>query len=134
MRGKRVAIPGKLTTAYLVMQLYEADFEPIFVPFDQILETVTRGEADAGVVIHEGQLTYPESGLNKIVDLGEWWHQETNLPLPLGGNLIRRSLDPAIVRAAATLLKEEHPVCSRQSRRGSELRLAVRARSRHYYR
>ena len=106
LRGKRVAIPGKLTTAYLVMQLYEPDFEPVFVPFDQILETVMRGEADAGVVIHEGQLTYPESGLNKIVDLGEWWHKETNLPLPLGGNLIRRSLDPAIVRAAAILLKE----------------------------
>ena len=106
LRGKRVAIPGKMTTAYLVMQLYEAEFEPIFVPFDQILETVTRGEADAGVVIHEGQLTYAESGLKKVVDLGEWWHKETNLPLPLGGNLIRRSLDPAIVRAAAILLKE----------------------------
>jgi 1,4-dihydroxy-6-naphthoate synthase len=106
LRGKRVAIPGKLTTAYLVTQLYESDFEPIFTPFDQILETVSRGDADAGVVIHEGQLTYAESGLKKIVDLGEWWHQETGLPLPLGGNFILRSLDSEIVRAAANLLTE----------------------------
>jgi 1,4-dihydroxy-6-naphthoate synthase len=106
LRGKRVAIPGKMTTAFLVMQLYENEIEPVFTPFDQILETVSRGEADAGVVIHEGQLTYAESGLKKIVDLGEWWHQETGLPLPLGGNFILRSLDSAIVRLAANLLKE----------------------------
>jgi 1,4-dihydroxy-6-naphthoate synthase len=106
LRGKRVAIPGKLTTAFLVAQLYESDFEPIFTPFDEILETVSRGEADAGVVIHEGQLTYAESGLKKIVDLGEWWHQETGLPLPLGGNFILRSLDPGIIRTAGNLLKE----------------------------
>jgi 1,4-dihydroxy-6-naphthoate synthase len=106
LRGKRVAIPGKMTTAFLVMQLYERDIEPIFTPFDEILETVSRGDADAGVVIHEGQLTYAESGLKKIVDLGEWWHQETGLPLPLGGNLILRSLDHRTVRAAANLLKE----------------------------
>jgi 1,4-dihydroxy-6-naphthoate synthase len=95
-----------MTTAYLVMQLYEREFEPVFTPFDQILETVSRGEADAGVVIHEGQLTFAESGLKKVVDLGEWWHQETQLPLPLGGNLILRSLDRRIVRAAAKLLTE----------------------------
>ena len=101
LRGKRIAIPGKMTTAYLVLQLYEREFEPVFTPFDQILETVSRGEADAGVVIHEGQLTYAESGLKKIVDLGEWWHQETGLPLPLGGNLILRSLDRRTVSTAA---------------------------------
>ena len=106
LRGKRIAIPGKMTTAFLVMQLYEREFEPVFKPFDDILGCVSRGEADAGVVIHEGQLTFAESGLKKIVDLGEWWHQETSLPLPLGGNLIRRSLDPSTVRAAAQLLKE----------------------------
>jgi 1,4-dihydroxy-6-naphthoate synthase len=106
LRGKRLAIPGKLTTAYLVMQLYEPEIEPIFTPFDEIIETVSRGDADAGVVIHEGQLTYAQSGLKKIVDLGEWWHQETGLPLPLGGNLILRSLDAATVRSAAVLLKE----------------------------
>jgi 1,4-dihydroxy-6-naphthoate synthase len=106
LRGKRVAIPGKMTTAYLVLQLYEREIEPVFTSFDEILDTVTRGEADAGVVIHEGQLTYAESGLKKIVDLGEWWHQETGLPLPLGGNLILRSLDRRTVLMAANLLKE----------------------------
>lgn len=106
LRGKRIAIPGKMTTAYLVMQLYEREFEPVFTPFDEILETVSRGEADAGVVIHEGQLTFAESGLKKIVDLGEWWHQETGLPLPLGGNLILRSLDRRTILAAAKLLTE----------------------------
>ncbi|MBZ5670118.1 MAG: ABC transporter substrate-binding protein [Acidobacteriia bacterium] len=106
LRGKRVAVPGKMTTAYLVLQLYERDFEPIFTPFDQVLEAVTRGGVDAGVVIHEGQLTYAESGLTKIVDLGEWWYRETTLPLPLGGNAIRRTLDRGTLRAVARLLKE----------------------------
>jgi 1,4-dihydroxy-6-naphthoate synthase len=106
LQGKRVAIPGRLTTAYLVARLYESDFEPVFVPFDEVFEAVTRGDADAGVVIHEGQLTYAESGLKKMVDLGEWWHQETGLPLPLGGNLILRSLGPEIIRDAANILKE----------------------------
>jgi len=106
LKGKRVAIPGKLTTAYLVARLYESDFEPIFVPFDSVFDTVVKGEADAGVVIHEGQLTYAESGLKKIADLGEWWHQETGLPLPLGGNFILRSLGPETVRNAANILKE----------------------------
>jgi 1,4-dihydroxy-6-naphthoate synthase len=101
-----VAVPGKMTTAYLVLQLYARDFEPVFTPFDQVLEAVTRGRADAGVVIHEGQLTYAESGLTKVVDLGEWWHQETALPLPLGGNAIRRSFDQHTLRAVARLLKE----------------------------
>jgi len=105
LSGKRIAVPGKMTTAYLVLRLYEPHFEPIFTPFDQILETVTRGGADAGVVIHEAQLTYAEAGLKKIVDLGEWWHQETALPLPLGGNLILRSLDRRTVRAVAKVLK-----------------------------
>jgi 1,4-dihydroxy-6-naphthoate synthase len=106
LKGKRIAIPGKMTTAYLVMQLYESEFEPVFTPFDQILEAVSRGDAEAGVVIHEGQLTFAESGLKKIVDLGEWWYQETSLPLPLGGNLILRSLDPRIIRSAAKVLTE----------------------------
>jgi 1,4-dihydroxy-6-naphthoate synthase len=105
LRGKRIAVPGKMTTAHLVLQLYEREFEPIFTPFDRILETVAQGKADAGVVIHEGQLTYAETGLKKIVDLGEWWHQETALPLPLGGNLILRSLDRHTIRTVAKLLK-----------------------------
>jgi len=106
VKGKRVAIPGKMTTAHLVLQLYEREFEPVFTRFDQILETVARGGADAGVVIHEGQLTYARAGLTKIVDLGEWWHHETSLPLPLGGNLILRSLGTATIHNVASLLKE----------------------------
>jgi len=106
LRGKRVAVPGKMTTAYLVLQLHERDFEPVFTPFDEILEAVARGTVDAGVVIHEGQLTYSESGLMKVLDLGEWWHQETGLPLPLGGNAIKRSLDCRTLHAVAKLMKE----------------------------
>jgi 5,8-dihydroxy-2-naphthoate synthase len=106
LKGKRIAVPGKRTTAYLVLQLYEPEIEAVFTPFDRILETVTRGEADAGVVIHEGQLTFAREGLRKIVDLGEWWFQETKLPLPLGGNAIRRSLDSAVRQKAAKLLHD----------------------------
>jgi 1,4-dihydroxy-6-naphthoate synthase len=105
VRGKRIAVPGKMTTGYLLLQLYDREFEPVFMPFDRILDAVIRGTVDAGVVIHEGQLTYAGAGLKKIVDLGEWWHQETGLPLPLGGNLILRSLDRATIRGAAKLLK-----------------------------
>ena len=106
LKGKKVAVPGKLTTAYLVLQLYEQEVEPVFTPFDRIFESVTQGEADAGVVIHEGQLTYPGEGLRKIVDLGEWWYQQTGLPLPLGGNAIRSSLDRRTLHQAARLIKE----------------------------
>jgi 1,4-dihydroxy-6-naphthoate synthase len=92
LKGKRVAVPGEATTAYLALRLYEPEVVPLFTPFDQIFERVASGEADAGVTIHEGQLTYTGCGLTKILDLGEWWHQQTSLPLPLGGNAIRRSL------------------------------------------
>lgn len=105
LRGKRVAVPGKMTTAYLALLLYERDIEPLVVPFDEIIATVASGAADAGVVIHEGQLTYSLEGLNKLVDLGEWWQGETGLPLPLGGNVIRRALGTAVIRQAAELLK-----------------------------
>ena len=106
LKKKRVAVPGKMTTAYLVLQLYEPEIEAVFTPFDRIIEAVTRGDADAGVVIHEGQLTYAREGLRKIVDLGEWWHEETRLPLPLGGNAIRRILDANVLRQVAKLLKD----------------------------
>lgn len=106
LKGKRVAIPGKKTTAYLALRLYEPDIETVEVRFDEILEKVVKGEADAGVVIHEGQLTYGSYGLAKSVDLGVWWKNETGLPLPLGGNVIRRSLGPEIIRRADELLHE----------------------------
>ncbi|MFB3924002.1 MAG: menaquinone biosynthesis family protein [Terriglobia bacterium] len=106
LKGKRVAVPGRMTTAYLALQLYEPRVEPVVTPFDKILESVARGETDAGVVIHEGQLTYTREGLHKVVDLGEWWFQETQLPLPLGGNAIKRSLDTRTRRQVARLLKQ----------------------------
>jgi 5,8-dihydroxy-2-naphthoate synthase len=104
LKGKRIAIPGKKTTAYLALCLYESDFEPVETRFDEILDAVIKGDADAGVVIHEGQLTYGSYGLAKMVDLGIWWKNETGLPLPLGGNVIRRALDPEIIRRADELL------------------------------
>ena len=106
LKGKRIAIPGKKTTAYLALCLYEPDFEPVETRFDEILDKVIKGEADAGVVIHEGQLTYGSYGLTRKVDLGVWWKNETGLPLPLGGNVIRRGLDLEIIRRADELLHE----------------------------
>src|SRR5204862_6154753 len=85
VRGKRVAVPGKLTSAYLALKLFEPDFEPVVTPFDQIEDAVVDGKVDAGLLIHEGQLTYADRGLHLMVDLGEWWFQQTGLPLPLGG-------------------------------------------------
>jgi 1,4-dihydroxy-6-naphthoate synthase len=106
LRGKRVAVPGKMTSAYLALLLYERDVEPVVVPFDEIFQCVSSGAADAGVVIHEGQLTYSLEGLSKWVDLGEWWQKETGLPLPLGGNVIRRDLGMAVIREVARRVKE----------------------------
>jgi 1,4-dihydroxy-6-naphthoate synthase len=116
LQGKKVAVPGKMTTGCLVLRLYEPDLETVTVPFDQIFECVANGEADAGVVIHEGQLTYAREGMGKIVDLGEWWYQETNLPLPLGGNAILRALDRKTQANATRALKEsiEYALAHRQ--------------------
>lgn len=105
LKKKRVAIPGRMTTAYLTLSLFETDLETVEVPFDQILDSVASGSVDAGVIIHEGQLTYSLKGLRKVVDLGEWWHQQTGLPLPLGGNVIRRSLNPDVIRRVARILR-----------------------------
>lgn len=105
LKKRRVAVPGKMTTAYLALMLFEPDIEPVVAPFDQILRLVAKGEADAGVVIHEGQLTYGTEGLTKVIDLGEWWHQQTGLPLPLGGNAIRRSLGADLTRRVSRILR-----------------------------
>ena len=107
VKGRKVAIPGTLTTAYLTLRLYEPDFEYVIVPFDRIEQFVAEGNADAGLLIHEGQLTYADNGLRKIVDLGEWWNQRTGgLPLPLGGNIIRRDLGPDMIRTVSKLLHD----------------------------
>jgi 1,4-dihydroxy-6-naphthoate synthase len=107
VKGRKIAIPGTLTTAYLTLRIYEPDFEYVIVPFDQIEAFVADGKADAGLLIHEGQLTYAENGLRKIVDLGEWWSARTGgLPLPLGGNIIRRDLGPDMIRKISTLLHD----------------------------
>lgn len=107
VKGRKIAIPGTLTTAYLTLRIYEPDFEYVIVPFDQIEAFVADGKADAGLLIHEGQLTYAENGLRKIVDLGEWWSARTGgLPLPLGGNIIRRDLGPDMIRKVSTLLHD----------------------------
>jgi len=92
IRGKRIAIPGMLTSAYLAMRMFEPDFEAVVTPFDQIEDAVVQGKADLGLLIHEGQLTFAEQGLHLLQDLGEWWFGETGLPLPLGGNVVRKDL------------------------------------------
>jgi 1,4-dihydroxy-6-naphthoate synthase len=107
VKGQRIAIPGTLTTAYLTLRLYEPDFEYVVVPFDQIQQAVLDGKAAAGLLIHEGQLTYQDEGLQKIVDLGEWWAERTDgLPLPLGGNIIRRDLGPAMISKVSKMLHD----------------------------
>jgi 1,4-dihydroxy-6-naphthoate synthase len=106
LRGKKIAIPGTMTTAYLTLKLFQPDFEAVAIPFDQIMNEVRNGSVDAGLIIHEGQLTYASQKLHKIVDLGEWWHQATHLPLPLGGNVIRRDLGKEDIREISRLLKE----------------------------
>jgi 1,4-dihydroxy-6-naphthoate synthase len=105
LRGRRVAVPGKLTTAYLALQLYQPDCVTEVVPFDQIEEAVLRDEVELGLLIHEGQLTYADSGLQLWADLGDWWLQETGLPLPLGGNAVRRDLGPELMNQIARDLR-----------------------------
>ena len=107
VKGRRIAIPGTLTTAYLTLKLYEPSFDYVVVPFDRIQEAVMAGQADAGLLIHEGQLTYEEEGLRKVVDLGEWWAERTGgLPLPLGGNIIRRDLGPEMIARVSRMLHD----------------------------
>ncbi|HUL70197.1 MAG TPA: MqnA/MqnD/SBP family protein [Gemmatimonadales bacterium] len=105
VRGRRIAVPGKLTTAYLALRLYQPEFEEVVVPFDQIEAAVAEGKVDLGLLIHEGQLTFGDQGLHLWADLGAWWAGETGLPLPLGGNVVRRDLGEAVVRQVARDLK-----------------------------
>jgi 1,4-dihydroxy-6-naphthoate synthase len=100
LHGKRIAVPGKLTTANLLLQLYGTGFDNLLVvPFDQVMPSLNRGEADAGVIIHESRFTYRESGFDEILDLGAWWESDTGLPIPLGGILARRDLGSETIRA-----------------------------------
>ena len=105
IRGRRIGVPGKLTTAYLALKLYQPDFEEVVIPFDQIESAVERGDVDVGLLIHEGQLTYADAGFHLWEDLGEWWLGDTGLPLPLGGNVVRRDLGDDVIQQIARDLK-----------------------------
>jgi 1,4-dihydroxy-6-naphthoate synthase len=105
LAGKTIAVPGEWTTAFLALKLYEPRVKHVVVPFDEIMGHVGRGEADVGLLIHEGQLTHEGEGFALIEDLGEWWHSETGLPLPLGGNVVRRDLGEQTVCEVARLIK-----------------------------
>ncbi len=102
----KVAVPGKLTSAFLALRIFNPEFAYEVVPFDRIIEAVQEGRADAGLLIHEGQLFYQSMGLHKVLDLGEWWHERTGLPLPMGGNAIRRELGPEVMRKVSGYLHE----------------------------
>ena len=105
LAGRLVAVPGELTTAFLALQLYQPAARHVVVAFDEIEDFVAAGKADAGLLIHEGQLTFADRGLHLWADMGEWWYQETGLPLPLGGNVVRRDLGDDLMRAIARDLK-----------------------------
>ncbi len=106
LKGKVIAIPGTMTSAFLILKLFEPDFKPVVVPFDQVFQAVADDRADGGLVIHEGQLTYSSLGLHAVIDLGEWWHRDTGLPLPLGGNAIRKDLGSTAISRIARILKQ----------------------------
>ncbi len=105
LEGRRIGVPGKLTTAYLALKLFQPAFTEVILPFDRIEDAVQAGEVDAGLLIHEGQLTFADQGLSLWTDLGAWWLAETGLPLPLGGNVVRRDLGAAVTRQIARDLK-----------------------------
>ncbi len=106
LKGKRIAVPGLLTTAYLCLKIFEQDFEPVVTPFDQILDAVQNHSADAGLIIHEAQLTYNRSGFHRVLDLGKWFKQEYGLPLPLGGNVLLRSLAPDVKSECTRMMRD----------------------------
>jgi 1,4-dihydroxy-6-naphthoate synthase len=106
LAGKRIAVPGMRTTAYLALKLFEPNFEAVTIAFDKILDAVHDGTVDAGLLIHEGQLLFAQEGLHRVVDLGLWWQEQTGLPLPLGGNAIRRALGRETGRQVARAIRE----------------------------
>jgi 1,4-dihydroxy-6-naphthoate synthase len=105
LAGTRIAVPGKMTSAFLALKLYLGEFQYVVVPFDKIFDAVATGNADVGLIIHEGQLTYQRAGFEKIIDLGQWWKQRTGLPLPLGGNVIRKTIPAAIRSDLAQIMR-----------------------------
>jgi 1,4-dihydroxy-6-naphthoate synthase len=106
LNGKKIAVPGEMTSAFLALRLFLGKFDYLVVRFDQIFDAVKSGRADAGLIIHEGQLTYAQSGFEKIVDLGEWWKHETGLPLPLGGNVMRKDIPPPVRHDLSEIIRE----------------------------
>ncbi len=106
LAGKRIGVPGLKTTAYLTLKLFEPNFEPVVMAFDKILDAVKNDVVEAGLLIHEGQLLFPQLGMHRVVDLGVWWHEQTGLPLPLGGNAVRRALGPAVGLQIAKTIKD----------------------------
>lgn len=107
LKNKTVAVPGTLTSAFLALKLFEPDINYVVIPFDQIIDAVKEGKVDAGLIIHEGQLTYQDEGLKCIVDLGKWWHEKSGgLPLPLGGNVIRKDLGIEVMEEISEILRE----------------------------
>jgi 1,4-dihydroxy-6-naphthoate synthase len=106
LKGKQIAVPGKLTTAYLALKLFQPDFEPVVTPFDKILDAVRERTVAAGLIIHEGQLTYGREGFHRIIDLGSWWKRAHGLPLPLGGNALLRRLSKNVRAECCRLMRE----------------------------
>jgi 1,4-dihydroxy-6-naphthoate synthase len=106
LKGKRIAVPGKLTSAFLALRLFESDFDPVVTPFDKIMDAVRERSVDAGLIIHEGQLTFDRQGFHRVLDLGKWWKTAYGLPLPLGGNALRRSLSAAVKTECCRLMRE----------------------------
>ncbi|HIP43343.1 MAG TPA: ABC transporter substrate-binding protein [Aquifex aeolicus] len=120
LRGKRIAVPGELTTAFLTLKLYEPNFEHIVIPFDEIINAVVEGKVDAGLVIHEGQLSYKDYGLEKIVDLGEWWKEKYGLPLPLGCNVVRKDLGKEVIKKIEKLMRESVEYALKENQKALE--------------
>src|SRR5207249_11871723 len=106
LRERVIAVPGEMTSAFLALQLFLGKFDYVVVPFDKIFEAIKSGRADAGLIIHEGQLTYAQGGFEKIVDLGDWWKHQTGLPLPLGGNVVRKDIPPAVRHDISEIIRE----------------------------